>query len=161
MQVDTDQFVPDVKWVDPSFVAQELKVQYAPVQTSNGPPAPGAHGHELLSVSVDGTTLSPTGTNNVSASPAPTFVLNFQNTGANTEHNVVCQVTATPTSGTGPTVTGQAVVPTTTAGAPATCSVTLGSAPATGSYTVTARIERVPGEKSIVRNSKTYPVNFQ
>lgn len=160
-QVDTDVFLPDIRWLQPSFVAGQLNVSYAPPTTSSGPPAPGIHGHRLDTVSADGNTLSTTGTNNVSASPAPAFTLNFENDGTNTEHNVVCKVTATPTSGTGPTVTGTATVATTSPGAPATCTVTLSSAPATGSYTVTAQIERVPGEKTVVHNSKTFPVNFQ
>jgi hypothetical protein len=118
--------------------------------------APGLHGHKLNSVSVDGTTLQTGSTNTIPARPAPTFTLNFTNSGTNTETNVTCEVSVT---GTG--VTGQAVVAQTTAGETTTCNVTLKSAPPTGTYTVKATIEKVPGEKNLANNSLSFPVTFQ
>jgi hypothetical protein len=148
-----DQFVPDVQWVLPSFIATRLHVAGASTSTR---PAPGIHGHRLDSVSVGGTTLTPGGSATLPASPPPTFTLTFTNTGTNTETNVVCQVTV---NGTG--VTGQAIVPQTTPNQQSTCNVKLASSPPAGTQTVVARIERVPGEKSIVRNSQTFTITFQ
>jgi hypothetical protein len=85
----------------------------------------------------------------------PTFTLNFANTGSNTETNVVCQVTVT----TG--VSGQTTVPQTTPGQQSSCNVPLSSAPPSGTYSVTARIERVPGEVSVTRNSQTFSITFK
>ena len=70
-----DQFVPDVQWVLPSFIATRLHVAGASTSTR---PAPGIHGHRLDSVSVGGTTLTPGGSATLPASPPPTFTLTFR-----------------------------------------------------------------------------------
>jgi hypothetical protein len=62
---------------------------------------------------------------------------------------------------TGTNTTGQTVVPETSAHQPATCQVTLSTKPATGTYTVVARIEPVAGEKNLSNNSLSFPVTFQ
>ena len=107
-------------------------------------------------MSVGGTTLQTGSTNSIPASPAPTFTLNFANTGQNTETNVKCRVTV---SGTG--VSGQTNVPQTTAGESTSCQVTLSTTPPRGTHSVTATIVPVPGEKNISNNSLTFPVTFQ
>jgi hypothetical protein len=147
------QIFPNIAWLNPSFIAAKLHVSLPTSHT--GKPAPGTHGHELNSVSVAGTTLQTGSTNSIPASPAPTFTLNFTNSGSNNETNVVCKVTV---SGTG--VTGQTTVAQTTAGQPATCQVPLSKAPPGGTYTVQATIEPVPGEKIISNNSLSFPVTF-
>jgi hypothetical protein len=148
------QFVSDVQWLVPSYIARQLHV--AGASTAPTTIAPGVHGHKLDTVSVAGTTLTPGATATVPAKPAPSFTLAFTNTGTNTETNVVCKVTV---NGTG--VTGQAVVAQTFPGKQATCTVPLSASPPTGAQTVVAQIERVPGEKSIVRNSQTFTITFQ
>jgi hypothetical protein len=147
------QFVPDLGWLDPTFVATKLGGKSS---TGTGKIAPGLHGHELNSVSVGGTTLQPGATNTLPASPPATFTLNFTNTGQNTENNVVCKVTVSGTSDS-----GQKVVAQTTAGESTTCQVTLASAPSTGTYTVDATIEPVPGEKNTANNTLSFPITFQ
>jgi hypothetical protein len=149
-----DQFVPNVQWLLPSYIANQLHV--AGGSSSNAPPAPGVHGHKLNSVTVGGTTLTPGGSATVPASPPPTFTLSFTNTGTDPEHNIVCKVTV---SGVG--ITGQAVVPHDTPGQTSTCNVKLSASPPTGTQSVTAQIERVPGEKSVARNSQTFSITFQ
>jgi len=52
-------------------------------------------------------------------------------------------------------------VPETTAGQHATCNVTLNSSPPAGSYTLTATISKVPGEKNTDNNTLSFPVTFQ
>jgi hypothetical protein len=147
------QFVSDLGWLSPAFVATRLGTK---LPTANGKPAPGLHGHELNSVSIAGTTLQTGSTNTVPASPPPTFTLHFTNTGQNTETNVVCKVSVSGTSDS-----GQKVVAQTTAGQPTTCQVTLGSAPSPGTDTVNATVEPVPGEKNIANNTLSFPVTFQ
>jgi hypothetical protein len=147
------QFVPDVQWVLPSYIASQLHVAGASTPTKV---APGIHGHKLDSVSVAGTTLTPGGTATVPAKPAPSFTLTFTNTGANTEANVVCKVTV---NGTG--VSGQTVVRETFPGKQSTCTVPLNASPPAGTQTVVAGIQRVPGEKSVVRNSQSFTITFQ
>jgi hypothetical protein len=149
------QFLPDIQWLTPSFVAAAL---YSPGAPATGPTkvAPGLHGHALNSVSVGGTTLQTGSTNSLTASPAPTFTLNFTNTGQNTETNVVCKVTVSASN-----ISGQTVVPKTTAGQTTSCKVTLASAPPAGSATVKATVQPVPGEKNAANNTLSFPVTFK
>jgi len=149
------QFVPDVQWVQPSYIAGKLHVSLSG-GSGHGKATSGVHGHKLDSVSVSGTTLQPGTTNTVSASPAPKFTLNYTNGGNNNESNVVCKVTVAGTS-----VSGQTTIPQTTAGQNGTCTVTLSSPPGAGTQTVVATIEPVLGEKNTMNNSLTYTVTFQ
>jgi hypothetical protein len=152
--INEGQFLPDVNWLLPSFVASELKAP-APA-TKSGQVAPGTHGHALNSVSVGSTTLQTGSTNTIAAQPAPTFTLHFTNSGQNPETGVICKVTVG-----GSSINGQAVVPRTAAGQSYTCNVTLASSPSPGAYTVTATIEPVPGEKNTANNTLKFPVTFQ
>lgn len=148
------QFLPAIQWLTPSFVAAELS---APTPAAHGGKlAPGPHGHLLGSVSVAGRTLQTGVTNTVSAHPVPTFTLNFSNSGANPETNVVCKVTVG-----GSSISGQTTITRTSAGHSYTCHVPLSASPAPGSYTVRATVEPVPGEKNTSNNTQTYSVTFQ
>jgi Domain of unknown function DUF11 len=152
--INAGQFVPDVNWVQPSFVAQQLNVTLP--SSSTGKATPGLHGHSLDSVSVAGTTLQTGSTNTIPSKPAPTFTLNLTNGGTNNETGVKCKVSVTGTGASGLTV-----IPQTQAGQHATCQVTLKSPPAAGTYTVVATVEKVLGEKNLSNNSLSFPVTFQ
>ncbi len=154
-QLNSSQFLPSIQWLDPTHVASVLHVTL-PSSAQTETVSPGLHGHALNSVSVGGSTLQTGSTNAIPASPAPTFTLNFANTGQNTENNVKCRVTIS-----GSSVTGQTIVPQTTAGESTSCQVTLSSSPPKGSFQVTAQIVPVPGEKNTKNNSLTFPVTFQ
>ena len=152
--INGDQFVTNVQWVLPSFIAEQLHVNVpgaAPTKI-----APGLHGHSLTSVSVDGTTLQTGSTNTVPSSPIPTFTLDFNNGGTNNETNVKCKVSIN-----GSSVSGTATVPETFAGKNASCQVKLNAAPPKGTQSVVATIEKVPGEKNVTNNTNTYTVTFQ
>lgn len=156
VQTEPGQFLPDIRWMTPSFVAAQL---HATLPTSSSgsstkKPAPGTHGHHLISVSVNGTALIDGGSATVAASPPPAFTLTFQNTGSNQETNVVCKVTVTAG------VSGQTVVPQTNPGQQSSCNVALTTAPPSGTYTVRATIERVPGELDVTRNTQTFSITF-
>ncbi len=153
--IEGGQFLADVQWLTPSYVASQLHTSFTPT-SKGGKVAPGTHGHELNSVSVGGTTLQTGSTNTIPASPAPVFTLTFTNSGQNNESNVVCKVSLS-TGG----LTAQTIVPTTQAGQQTTCQVTLPSSPAAGSSTLTATVEPVPGEKNTANNTLTFPVTFQ
>ncbi|MGH2873543.1 MAG: hypothetical protein ACRDL5_13920 [Solirubrobacteraceae bacterium] len=150
------QFLPSLDWLAPSTVAQALHVTL-PVSVSGSSPTPctaSACGHQLNSVSVSGTQLSPGSTNTV-ASTRPTFVLNFTNSGKQTETDVVCKVSINGTS-----IAGSKTVAQTHAGHTYPCSVRLSSAAPQGTQNVTAEIMPVPGEKNTSNNTATYPVTF-
>ena len=152
-QINSDQFLPSISWLDPTYIANQLHVT---LPTTSKPIAPGLHGHKLNSVRVGGTTLTPGSTNQIPASPPPTFTLSFANSGTNTETNVMCKVTIT-----GSKVSGTAVVPQTKAGQSYTCQVTLNGTPPRGSQTVNATIVPVPGEKNVANNTQTFTIDFQ
>lgn len=145
------QFVPNLLWLTPSYISGQLHVS-----SRGGKPAPGTHGHVLNTVAVGSNTMVAGVTNHTPASPPPTFTLSFTNDGSNNETNVVCKVTV---SGTG--VSGTTTVPQTTAGQNATCQVPLSASPPTGPQTVTATVEKVPGETDVTNNTQTFTVDFQ
>jgi hypothetical protein len=146
--INSGQFVPDVQWLLPTFVAGKLHAALQSSSTSAGKPAPGLHGHTLNSVSVNGTTLQTGSPNTIPVKPAPTFRLN-------NETNVTCKVSVNGTSSS-----GQTVIPQTTAGQTTSCDVPLKSPPAAGTYTVQATVEKVLGEKNTSNNSQSYTVTF-
>jgi hypothetical protein len=148
------QFVTDIQWLQPAFVASKFGA--ALPSTQNGKPAPGIHGHAMQSCNVNGTPLVVGGTNTLPANPPPTFSCTFTNDGQNNETNVVVKVQVSSTS-----VSGQTVTPQTMPGHQYTAQVQLNSAPPAGSYTVTATVEKVPGETSTTHNTLTFPVTFR
>lgn len=152
--IQSSQFLPSLSWLSPTYVASQLNASVT--STSSGKIAPGTHGHELNSVSAGATTLQTGSSNTLPASPPPTFTLHFTNTGQNNETNVVLKVTVS-----GSAISGQTVVPQTAAGQATTGQVTLSAAPPAGTYTVTATVQKVPGETNLSNNSLSFPVTFQ
>jgi hypothetical protein len=152
--INPGQFLPDLGWLDSSFIAAKLGSRLPSSHQNTA--APGLHGHVLNSVSVGGATLSPTAPNTVASSPPPTFVLNLTNGGQYTEYNVSCKVSVAGLNDTGTTT-----LPQTTPGETTDCSVKLPQAPTPGTYQVTASIGVVPGEQNTANNTATYSVTFQ
>lgn len=143
------QFLPSLDWLSPNYISNTLGAGGGSGASDNGA---GPHGSELNKVSLSGTQLQTSG-NTIAAKPAPTFTLNFTNSGASTEHNVVCDVTVGNVSGT-------KTVPELSAGQSTDCQVTLQSSPPTGTATLTATIEKVPGETNLSNNKLSFPVTF-
>jgi hypothetical protein len=160
--VNGGQFLPDLGWLSSTFVATTLgttvgTASSGKVNAGDTPPASGVVvGHDLNSVSVGSTALSPTATNTLTASSSQTFVLSFTNGGKATEHNVQCTVSVVGASDSGATIVSE-----TTPGETTSCSVTLKSKPPTGPYQVKAGITGVPGETNTANNYQTFTVDFQ
>ena len=148
------QFLPALGWLEPSFVATTLG---AKLPGNNGPAGfqPGLHGHVLNSVSVGSNTLQPGVTNQVAASPAPSFTLSITNGGHFDEFNVECKVTIKGLNDSGSTKISE-----TTPGETTTCQVPLPSAPTTGIFQVTAEVVPVQGESNKANNFMTFTVQF-
>jgi hypothetical protein len=152
-QIDGDQFLPSLSWLTPSYISSTIGASSGSSSGSaSSASGPLPHGSKLNTVSYNGSQLQSTGTT-IPAKPAPTFTLNFTDSGASTERNVVCKVTVGGAS-------GQKVVPVLSPGSSTSCVVTLSSAPAAGSATLTATIEKVPGETNVQNNTMTFPVTF-
>jgi hypothetical protein len=153
VQINGDQFLPSLSWLTPAHISNTLGVSGGSGAGSGSSAAgPLPHGSELKTVSFNGVQLQSSG-NTVPGKPAPTFTLNFIDGGASTEHNVVCKVTIGSAS-------GQKVVPEITAGSSSSCTVTLTSSPPAGSATLTATIEKVPGETDTTNNTQSFPVTI-
>jgi len=151
------EFLPELSWMSPDYVAGQLGAATSGGRGST--PAPGLHGHQLDSVSVGGTTLTTSGSNRIPAAPPPTFTVNFTNGGDNNETNVHVTVVIT---GSGAPIRAQAIVPTTTAHGSATATVQLRQSPSTaGPSTIRVTIEAVPGERTLDNNTATYSALFE
>lgn len=154
-QIEGGQFVPDISWLTPAFIATKLGASSSSTSGSTGPPAPGTHGHSLDSVSVGGTPLTAGSANTVPASPAPSFTVNITNSGQNDEKNVIVKVEVS-----GASDSAQTTIPTTSAGQSTSATVTLPTPPPKGDYTVKVTVEPVNGEKNTSNNSQSFPVTF-
>lgn len=151
-------FLPDISWMDPAFVASQLGAASSSA-SRDGTPAPGLHGHQIDSVSVGGVDLSPDASNRIPATPPPTFTVTFTNGGENDETQVRVMVEIT---GDGDAIRAQTVVPTTTAGEQATADVQLRESPPTsGPVTIRVTIDQVPGEETLDNNTQDYTALFE
>jgi archaellum component FlaF (FlaF/FlaG flagellin family) len=150
------QFLPNLGWLTPNFVASQLHV--ALPQPANAKCVPGQLvGQALNSVSVGGTTLQTGSTNTVSANPPPAFTLNVTNGGQTTIQNVQLTVKVEGTN-----VSGKGTITQTSPGETTTGTVTLSSSPPTGqTYTVAATVVPVHCETNTSNNTLTFPVTFQ
>lgn len=147
-------FLPDIKWLDPSYVSSQLAGSSSPA----GAAAPGTHGHSLDSVSAGGQQLSTDTTNSVPGSPPPAFAVTFTNGGSVDESNVT--ITVKVEGGPSP-ITATKVVARTAAGQQQTVQVPLASAPPIGqTVTVTVTIGVVPGESNGDNNTQSFQVSF-
>ena len=125
----------------------------------SGAAAPGLHGHQLDSVSVGGTTLDPSTTATLPASP-PTFDVAFTNGGEHDEQNVRVEVTISSAGGT--PISASSTVATTTAGEAATAQVAFRETPPTGGVAeIRVTIAGVKGERSLDNNTATYNALFE
>jgi hypothetical protein len=151
-------FLLDISWMSPDFVAGQLGATTLSGRTG-GTPAPGLHGHQIDSVSVNGVDLTTDGSNRIPATPPPTFTVNFTNGGENDETNVRVTVEIT---GSGAPIRAQTIVPNTTAGEAGTANVELRQSPSTsGPSTIRVTVQQVPGEDNADNNTASYTALFE
>lgn len=151
----SSQSLPSYSWLAPQTIAAALGGDGVPA----GQPAPGLHGHELVSTSIGDTTLEPSpAANKVSAKPPVAVVVKFTNGGENNERNV--NVTITITAPGSKEITAKKVVNQTNAGEDTTVSIALPSVPTGGAATMKVRVAPVPGEQTTDNNEQTYTVLF-
>lgn len=152
------RFLPDLGWLDASFVSDRLGASSGSTGGKRGKPAPGTHGHALTSVTVGSTALSPGATTKIPVSPTPTFDVKILNGGSNDETAVRVKITIT---GPGKPIDLTKTVPRSPAGKETTISIPLGQAPPTGqAVSLKATVDKVPGETMADNNSQTYSVLF-
>jgi hypothetical protein len=150
------QFVPNLQWLTPTFVAGKLGASVTTSSGASGTPCnSSACGDAMTSVSVSGQTLTPGGTATLPANPPPTFDCTFSNTGQQALSNTVVRVSVKGTN-----VSGTETVAQTQPGGSYTVHVALNSAPPTGTHTVTATVEPHPSETPVVHNTQTFTITF-
>jgi hypothetical protein len=161
--IQDSSFLPNLGWLDAATVARRIHADAgrgAGSTVSTQPPAPGLHGHGLLSVSVGAITLE-AGTNaanRISATSNVTFNVKIANQGENPEQDVAVKVTI---RGGGKTITAQATVDQTQPGAEVEVPVALKQAPPIGvGVKITVEVRKVGGETNVSNNKAEYPAIF-
>ena len=157
------QFLPSLEWLDPEVVADRLGAEGGGGDGGSGDsgePAPGLHGHGLVSTRVGDLALEPGETaNRIPAGSDIAFDVEFANQGENPERNVPVRVRI---RGQGiKTISAVRRVEQTQPGENATASVPLRQAPPIGTpVTIEVSVEKVPGEEKVDNNRQTYTAIF-
>src|SRR4051794_31004845 len=151
-------FLPDTQWLDAAFVRKQLTGKG--VGKTSGTPAPGTHGHGLVSTTVGDVTLQPGGVlNRVAGAANPVFNVKFQNQGENDEFDVKVKIDIT--GGSKPISVQKAIDQTTHGTGDLSVQIPLGQSPPLNTpVKVTVTIGKVPGEVKIDNNTSTYTTIF-
>jgi hypothetical protein len=155
------QFLPNLAWLDPGTVGDRLGAAAGGGggQTDEEP-APGLHGHALVSTAVGDVTLEPGETaNRIPAGSDLAFTVTVANQGENDESDVNVQIRIRG-DGSRP-ITAQRRIDQTTAGANAEVTIPLTQAPPIGTpVTIEVAVGRVPGEETADNNRQSYTAIF-
>jgi hypothetical protein len=154
--VPKSQFLPDIRWLDPSFFSDQV----SRIRTGSGARAatPGLHGTGLASASLGGQALTPGGSVNITLSGNLQFQVQVQNQGQGTETDVAVRTTI----GSGAdAIDGNGRVDTIAAGETKTVAIPVQGQPPTGqTVPVTVSVEPVPGERKTDNNKQQYSAIF-
>jgi hypothetical protein len=155
VNVPRSQFLPDIQWLQPPFVAQHVNR----IRTGGGAPAsPGTHGNGLASVSLGGQALSPGGSASITLTKDLAFEVQVVNQGQNTETDVEIKIAVGNGSGA---VNLDGTLPSIAAGETKTVRIPLDQQPPTGqNLPITVEVVPVPGEKKTDNNKQTYSAIF-
>jgi hypothetical protein len=153
------EFVPDVQWADPDFVADQI----AGLRGDGGgagdqPATPGLHGNGLGTVTLGGVALVAGASATVPASEDLAFEVQVVNQGENNETDV--NVIATVGEGND-AIEREEAIPEIAVGEQQTVTIPLGQQPPTGeNVPVTVEVEPVPGEEMTDNNVAEFTVIF-
>lgn len=155
-----DEFVPDVQWLDPGFVADQVNaLRSGTGGAADEDAAPGLHGNGLAAVSLGGNTLTPGGTGTtVQLTGDLAFEVQVQNQGENTETDVNVVVSV----GEGDdAIELEEPIDTIAVGEIQTVTIPLTEQPPTGqNVPITVEVEPVPGEEMTDNNVQEFSVIF-
>lgn len=156
-QINGDQVITDLGWLNQTWIADKIGANLSTKQANVNNDQPNlSHGDQLNYSTVDGTQLTTGGSYTLTAANAQTWALNVTDGGQTAENEVGCSVKIQNVSDG-----GTATIPTIASGGTSTCTVHLLSKPPAGPYSVTATVDKVPGEKNLGNNSQTYTVTFK
>jgi hypothetical protein len=155
----TEPFVPDVEWLDATFVADQINaLRTGTGAGGDGDAAPGLHGNGIASVALGGIPLTPGAPASVQLSGDLAFDIQVQNQGENTETDV----TVTVTVGDGnDAIELDEAIDTIAAGEIKPVTIPLAEQPPTGqSVPITVEVKPVPGEEKTDNNVQEFSVIF-
>ena len=152
------EFVPDVQWADPDFVADQVSGLRGEGGGADEPAAPGLHGNGLGTVTLGGVALVPGASATVPLADDPAFEVQVVNQGENNETDVNVKVTV----GEGnDAIILEEQVPEIAVGEQQTVTIPLGEQPPTGeNVPVKVEVEPVPGEEMTDNNVAEFTVIF-
>jgi hypothetical protein len=151
-------FVPDIQWLQPDFVADQVNALRTGTGGADGEATPGLHGNGLAAVSLGGTALAPGGSASVQLSEDLAFEIQVQNQGENTENDV--RVTVQVGDG-GDAIELDDTIDTVAPGEIQTVTIPLSKTPPTGqNVPITVKVEPVPGEQKTDNNEQESSVIF-
>ena len=153
------EFVPDVQWVDPDFVADEISgLRGGGGGAADEPAAPGLHGNGLGTVTLGGVALVPGASATVPLAEDLSFEVQVVNQGENNETDVNVKVTV----GEGnDAIEREEQVPEIAIGEQQTVTIPLGEEPPTGeNVPVKVEVEPVAGEEMTDNNVGEFTVIF-
>ncbi len=162
----TSQFLPEISWLAPAYVASKLGKQLS-TKEGDGDSAtsgkqstgPGLHGTGLNATSYGNVTLTPSASNRLTYVKGQPFLVAFTNQGENDEFNV--KVSVKITGGSGSPITLNKTVEKIAKGEKATVELPLNRAPAVGTaLTINVTVAAVPEEKKTDNNKASYPTLF-
>jgi hypothetical protein len=155
--------VPDSNFVqNPSLTTSTaMKAVWDRVRggATGGTTAPGSHGHNLVSVKVEGgDTLTPDDVNNIIATTDLSFQVTFENSGESTETGV--RVTLTIQKSPEPIVRRQVVDVTEPNQEKTVVFQNITNVPFVTRTSLQVEVGEVPGEQNLSNNTAEYPVIF-
>jgi hypothetical protein len=152
------EFVPDVQWADPDFVADQVSGLRGDGGGAGEPAAPGLHGNGLGTVTLGGVALVPGASATVPLGDDPAFEVQVVNQGENNETDVNVKVTV----GEGnDAIVLEEQLPEIAVGEQQTVTIPLGEQPPTGeNVPVKVEVEPVPGEEMTDNNVADFTVIF-
>ena len=156
VRVPNSQFLPDIQWLQPSFVAQRV----GRIRTGGGGRAasPGLHGDGLGTVSLGGQALSPGSSASIPLTGDLAFDVQVLNQGENTETDVEVRITVGKGSDA---IDLNETIDSIARGETKTVKVPLKEKPPTGqNVPITVEVAAVSGEKKTDNNKQTYSAIF-
>lgn len=151
--------LPDIQWVDPSFVADQIEgIRSGSGADTGGDAAPGLHGNGLGTVSLGGVALTPGAGATVPLSDDLAFEVQVLNQGENNETDVNVRVTV----GEGDeAIELEESIDTIAVGEQQTVTLPLGAQPPTGqNVPIKVAVEPVDGEEKTDNNEADFTVIF-
>jgi hypothetical protein len=156
-QLPTQGFVPDIEWLQPDFVADQVNALRTGTG-GGGEAAPGLHGNGIAGVTLGGVALAPGGSSSVQLSGDLAFDVQVQNQGENTENDVTVSVTV---GDGGDADTQEETIDTIAAGELKTVTIPLSKQPPTGqNVPIKVEVKPVAGEQKTDNNSLDTTVIF-